>query len=308
MATDENEPFTQDDLAAVISNAVAYVANEAIVLGNYERIQAEQFPQLWPSGEDGHFDKRMNVVIRHLGGPPEHYLLRTGETAPLSDLYPETSMVEVFDVFKRARKSVIRAHLFMTGSTMLIEQPEMMEWPESPDAVALFINNAQAAFWEHAEAAYIRLFSFWDRIGQVLDFAFFNIRKFDHNGFNAVMSRIHSNACPMNTRLEKSTSWKRLRSFQTSNKEDGLPFLLQRRNLIVHSLHLHPLKAEEEDVFKSQFNHLDAAHREKLRPQDPAREVELLTGQLKKASELFRDFLILVELTPSRKQGHRSRM
>ncbi|CZT27350.1 MULTISPECIES: hypothetical protein [Pseudomonas] len=306
MATDEQEPYTQEHLAAVIRNAVAYVANEAVVLGNYERIQTDQFPQLWPPNDDGQFDKRMNLVVRHLGGPPEHYLLRTGETAPLGDLYPETSMAEVFDVFKRARKSVIRAHLFMVGSKMLIEQPEMIEQPESPEVAAFLVKNAQAAFWEHAEAAYIRLYSFWDRIGQVLDFAFFNIRKFDHNGFNAVMNRIYWNAYPMNSSLGKSISWKQLRNFQNSNNEDGLQFLLQRRNLLIHSLHLHPLKEEEEDVFKSQFNHLDAAHREKIRPHDPAHEVEILIGQLNKASLLFRDFLTLVELSPSRKYVHQS--
>jgi hypothetical protein len=59
----------------------------------------------------------------------------------------------------------------------------LLDLPESPEAAAQLIKQAQGAFWEHAEAAYIRLYSFWDRVGQVLDFAFFNIRKFDQNGF-----------------------------------------------------------------------------------------------------------------------------
>ncbi|MGY4600379.1 hypothetical protein ACVWXL_008125 [Bradyrhizobium sp. GM22.5] len=152
------------------------------------------------------------------------------------------------------------------------------------------------------KAAYIRLYSFWDRVGQVLDFSFFNIRKFDQNGFTAVMDHIHSNAVPMDMRLKSSPSWKRLRTFQTSEKEDGLKWLLQRRNLVVHSLHLHPVGTEDDGVFKSQFNHLDAAHREKLRPREPSEEVALLMGQLEKASTHFRDFLDIVELTPSRKR------
>ena len=230
-------------------------------------------------------------------------MLFGGQEPPPADNYPEAAMREVFAVFSRARKSVARAHMFMAGSSLLAEQPNMMELPENPDAAALFIKEAQGAFWEHAEAAYIRLYSFWDRVGQVLDFAFFNIRKFDQNGFTAVLDRIHSNVVPMDERLKNNGSWKRLRSFQNSEKEDGLKWLLQRRNLVVHSLHLHPIETEE-GVFKSQFNHLDAAHRDKLRPRDPPEEVALLMGQLNGAGALFSAFLTLVELAPSRKRDH----
>jgi hypothetical protein len=85
----------------------------------------------------------------------------------------------------------------MAGSSLLAEQPSAMGLPDNPDAAALFIKQARSAFWEHAGAAYIRLYSFWDRVGQVLDFAFFNIRKFDQNGFTAVMDRVHSNVVPI---------------------------------------------------------------------------------------------------------------
>jgi hypothetical protein len=302
MEADEEDTTQQDRLMKVLGNAVAYVTNEAVILAQYEIVQEGRFPKLWPSNDNGDFDKRMNRVTEHLGGPPEFYLLRNDQEPPLADNYPDTVMREVFDVFQRARRSVLRAHMFMTGSALLAENPDMMDLPQNSDASALFVRQAQAAFWEHAEAAYIRLYSFWDRIGQVLDFAFFNIRKFDQNGFTSVMDRIHANAVPMDERLKNSSSWKRLRSFQTSEKEDGLKWLLQRRNLVVHSLHLHPVAANEEGVFKSQFNHLDAAHREKLRPREPAAEVALLIGQLTKACELFSDFLTVVEFSPSRKR------
>ncbi|WPO00691.1 Cthe_2314 family HEPN domain-containing protein [Pseudomonas sp. MUP55] len=300
MAKEDGVSFSEEDLAAVLGNAVSHVANEMLVLAQYERLQEGLFPYLWPAIDNGEFDLRMNRVVRHMGGPPEAHLVRKDEIAPLADKYPESSMAEVFDVFKRARKSVIRAHMFMTGSRLLTEQPELLEWPPHPKATVLLTKDAQLAFWEHAEAAYIRLFSFWDRIGQVLDFTFFNIRKFDQNGFNAVMTRIHTNVVKMNKQLEESDSWRRLRTFQTSEKDDGLQFLLQRRNLLVHSLHLHPLKIDEEDVFKSQFNHLHAAHRERLRPRSPEGEVEILTAQLNRTTNLFSDFLNLVQLSPSR--------
>lgn len=305
MSTDEELTERQQQLTTVLGNAVAYVTNEAFVLAQYEAFQEDKFATPWAESDGDEFDKRMNRVTEHLGGPPKFYLLRDGEEPPPSDNYPEAALREVLEVFKRARKSIVRAHMFMTGSLLLSQQPDIMKLPEDPSIAEKVIKLAHVAFWEHAEAAYIRLYSFWDRVGQVLDFAFFNIRKFDHNGFSAVMDRIHANAIPMNARLSGSGSWGRLRSYQTSEKEDGLKWLLLRRNLLVHSLHLHPVKTDDEGMFKSQFNHLDTAHREKLRPREPAGEVSLLMGQLDKAGELFNDFLTVVQLSPSRKLDRR---
>lgn len=299
MAEDEAE--WQAHLTKVLGNAVAYVTSEALVLAQYEVFQEDKLSKLWPEDDNGAFDKRINRVVEHLGGPPEFYVLRNDEDPPAADNYPEAAMWEIFAVFFRARKSILRAHLFMTGSTLLANQPTLMELPEDPEVAAMFIKQAQAAFWEHAEAAYIRLYSFWDRVAQVLDFAFFNVRKFDQNGFTAVMDRIHANVVPMDERLRVSAGWKQLRSFQTSEKEDGLKWLLLRRNLVIHSLHLHPVPINEEGVFKSQFNHLDTAHREKLRPRAPVEEVALLLEQLDRACQLFSDFLTVVEFAPSRK-------
>lgn len=302
MAAEEELTDRQKQLVTALGNAVSYVTNEAVVLAQYEAFQEDKFATPWPESDNGAFEKRMNRVVRHLEGPPALYLLRHDEEPPPADNYPEAALRETLRVFKRARKSVLRAHLYHGRLNATGPTAGHHALPEDPEVAAMFVNQAQAAFWEHAEAAYIRLHSFWDRVGQVLDFAFFNIRKFDHNGFSAVMDRIHANVVPMDARLSGSGSWKHLRSFQTSEKEDGLKWLLNRRNLLVHSLHLHPVQTDEDGMFKSQFNHLDAAHREKLRPRDPPGEVTVLLGQLDKAGALFSDFLTLVEFSPLRKR------
>jgi hypothetical protein len=301
MVKGKHENAEQDRFLDVLGNAVSFVTNEAVVLVQYDAAQKGKFATLWPADDNGEFDKRVHRVVRHLGGPPQIYVFAHDEERPLADNYPGATMREALAVFSRARKSVLRAHLFMAGSSLLAKQPDLLDLPKSPDVAAAFIRETQAAFWEHAETAYIRLCSFWDRVGQVLDFAFFNIRKFDQNGFAAIMDRIHLNAVPMDDGLKNSNSWNRLRSFQTSEKEDGLKWLVQRRNLVVHSLHLHPVEGDEEGVFRSQFNHLDAAHRDKLRPREPAAEVDLLVGQLNRAGALFSDFLSVTEFAPSRK-------
>ena len=305
MADEENQEFShKNSIQRALTDVLSHVAREAVTLLQYETFLAGDFPDIprLAGGPSGTFDGRMNQVAEHLGGPPEFFIVQDGQEAPPGDGYPEATLREALSVFHRARKSVVRAHMFMAGSQWLADNPGLIGLPTDPEAVATIASVTSSAFWEHAEAAYIRLYSFWDRVGQVLDFSFFNIRKFDQNGFNAVMDRIASNIVPMNERLKASGSWKRLRAFQNSEKEDGLKWLLQRRNLVVHSIHLHPVEKDEGTILKTQFNHLDASHRARLRPQQPAKEVEILLGQLDRASLLFEDFLSLVEQSPSRKQ------
>lgn len=304
----KDDESQQDDtkLASMLATTVHYVTNEALVLANYELYYQDVFATL--AGEDAPgdaFDERMNRIILHLGAPPEFFIVPTDNAPeiPAGDNYPESALRELISVFHRARRSVIRAHMFMTGASLLDHQPEVMHLAKGSEQAEVFIKAAKRAFWEHAEAAYIRLYSFWDRVGQVLDFAFFNIRKFDQNGFYAVMERLNANVRPMNARLERSRSWTQLRAFQTSEKDDGLKWLLLRRNLLVHSLHLHPVRSSE-SVFKSQFNHLETAHREKLRPRDIPGEVDLLVGQLRRAGDLFSSVTRLIELSPDRKIDH----
>lgn len=287
----------------ILSQVVSHVANEAVILARYETLQESKLPHLWPAGDRENFNKKVNRVVEHLGAPPEFYMVPDGRDVelPPADNYPDAAMREAFSAFSRARKSVMRAYIFMAGAKMLDLSPEIAEEIGNREAASVLIEQAQSAFWEHAETAYIRLSSFWDRIGQVLDFAFFNIRKFDQQGFTAIMDRLHNNVRPMDDGLAASGPWKRLRTFQTSNQEDGLQWLLRRRNLVVHSLHLHPIKPAEEGVFRSQHNHIDAAHREKLRPRAPVDETAILGGQLRKAAALFDDFLRLVEMSHNRK-------
>lgn len=298
--------MTDDDNFKMLSGILAHVANESILLTNYEHNHNHNhnqnpFPRLFTNENYNEFRQKIDEITEHLGGPPEYYLLREDEEPPLSDNYPDAAIKEVVDVFLLAQKSVIRTHMYLTGSSFLGSNPEILEDSiNTQTGRSALIKMVQATFWEHAEAAYIRLYSFWDRIGQVLDFAFFNIRKFDQNGFNSVMNRIHANVVPMVKQMQSDEAWKHLRAFQTSNKSDGLQWLLQRRNLIIHSLHLHPVPIEEQ-VFDSQFNHLDEAHRKKLLPKEPNEEIVLLHEQLSKAAELFPSCLKIIKYSASRK-------
>ncbi|ELY3740546.1 hypothetical protein SMX82_003970 [Cronobacter sakazakii] len=292
----------KDDHFKTLSAILAQVANEAILLAKFERIYLEDsLPQLFSSESYDDFEKEVNATIEHLGGPPKFYLLSENENPPLADNYPDAAIKEVVDVFLLAQKSILRTYMYLKGSSFLESNNDLLEGINaSKENQESLMRSIQSTFWEHAEAAYIRLYSFWDRVGQIFDFAFFNIRKFDQNGFNSVMNRIHANVVPMVKQMQNDPNWKSLRTFQTSNKIDGLQWLLQRRNLIVHSLHLHPVPLEE-NVFDSQFNHLDGAHRNKLLPKEPSEEVVILIGQLRKAAELFPACLKIIMYSESRK-------
>jgi hypothetical protein len=93
---------------------------------------------------------------------------------------------------------------------------------------SLFLSNAEETFWEHAENAFVKLCSYWDRVGQVLDFIFFRIRQFERDGFTAVLDRIAANFLPVYEDIRNSLAWKSLDNYRKSEQEDGLKWLLRR--------------------------------------------------------------------------------
>lgn len=184
----------------------------------------------------------------------------------------------------------------MIGAQMQRQHREWIGIPDDPEVISKFAGVSEAAFWEHAETAYIRLASYWDRVGQLLDFAFFKIRQFERDGFSAVMDRIRTNVIQMNTNLGSSGSWKAIRSYQTSEKGDGLKWLLRRRNITVHSLHLRPANGPtDETAFKPMYNHLEEKLNARLAPGSPEEEVEQLHIHLTKAASLFREVINVIE-------------
>jgi hypothetical protein len=311
LGAEHNTP-EQERLVELISRLVSHVANEPMLRAQYESQQQDDFARLWAKGGGEALSTRLNEIALHLGGPPQLYILRHGEKAPPEDRFPGVAIQEVLALFQRVRTAVIRAHMSCVGIRMMKDHAGIMPMPDDPKQVATLDKLWQEAFWEHAESAYIRLSSYWDRVGQVLNFAFFNLRSFKHEGFQSVMDRIHDNVAKMDAQFAKRGEWQRFRTFQCSTKDDGYKWLQERRNLLVHSLHLQPMASDDDShfggesdsdpVFTSQFNHLDHAYREKLRPRDAAGEVNLLMGHLDKASVLFNDFLSLLEGLPSKKR------
>jgi hypothetical protein len=178
------------------------------------------------------------------------------------------------------------------------KEPDVFEQPLGAGEREGLASALKEMFWEHAETSYIRLASFWDRIGQFLSFVFFNIRQYDRDGFPSVMDRITSNYVRLFSNVDSSSFWTGLRNYQKSEKPDGFQWLIRRRNLLVHSLHLEAIQnqaGEENPIFTLAYNHLEESVRRKLNPGTPLSELEFLHAHLKAAARLFPNAIELCE-------------
>ena len=275
---------------------MAYAANETRILAGFEEFFSPRPARLWDSDEkEKTFVLRIDRITKRLGGPPKYILEVQNEPQTVYDTYAIAAFKEVISVFYAARKFVCRAHMLQIGTDALRRFPEAVN-TENEEIRRMFQSNAEDAFWEHAENAFIKLCSYWDRVGQILDFIFFQIRQFDRDGFTSVMDRIRANVVPVHEDVQNSIAWEALRKYQTANGEDRLKWLLSRRNYVVHSLSLRLIQTPgESEVFKSAHNHLEDKLRRKLAPGTPRQEVKRLQTHLRAAAELFPHMLTLCE-------------
>lgn len=287
-----------DSQAETFAEILRQTANEPILCRRAGRFLNPPPEDLATGPNDAKaLQDQVQRLIDRLGGLPRLLIHPHGGTPDTFDTYVNAIFSEAVALFHRARRAVMRAHIAFIGRGCLEKYPHWIKEPtmRSVEREAL-VSAASTMYWEHAETAYIRLASYWDRIGQILDFVFFRNRHFERDGVAAVLERIHLNLIPLDRRLATLDAWRAIRTFQTSEGEDGLKWLTRRRNLLVHSLHLQPLDAEPEDkLFNTLHNHLDVRLREKLKPGTPEEELQRLHTQLRQAASLFREVLILCE-------------
>jgi len=285
----QNEPV--DRFADVLGDTLAHAANESVILARLEEFLEPKPPKLAKSKKHAEeLNLSIDRLIRDYGGPPRLIIQFPEEAKPKYDTYLPAALAEVTNLFDRSRNSLCRAKVFLIGMHFLETKPDLIHMPaDAPAEVhASFKDGTSNAFWEHAEACYIRLAGYWDRVGQVLDFAFFGIRQYERDGFSAVLDRIRANTLRMHPEIAKLPAWVALWSYKKSQHEDGLQWLLSRRNLLVHSLYLRPLDAQDSDeLYESAFNHLDDRLRKSLSVGTPEVEVNRLHTHLSAAASLL---------------------
>jgi hypothetical protein len=280
-----------DRLADVLGDTLAHAANEALILARLEEFLDPKPPELVTSKEHADaVNKSIDSLIREYGGPPRLIIHVTNDPKPRYDTYLSAALDEVMQSFNRTRNSLCRARAFLIGINLLEVKPHLISilGDAPPEVHRFFRDGVSTAFWEHTESCYIRLAGYWDRIGQVLDFAFFGIRQYERDGFSAVLDRIRANTLRMHPDIGNLPAWDLLWKYKKSQREDGLQWLLSRRNLLIHSLHLRPMEPEDpEELYESAFNHLDSRFRESLAVSTPEVEVNRLHVHLAAAAALF---------------------
>jgi hypothetical protein len=309
-AHDEEEKYV-DEVTKAIGRALAYTANEPILLIKLEKFFRPAPAKLASTEEESEgLNQRIGRLCQSLGGPPQLIITKENEPLDIYDTYASAAFKEILHSFHRCRRSICRTQVCLIGSELHKSHPDFLEpKPDDPEVLKQMQEMTSEMFWEHAETSYIRLASFWDRVGQLLDFVFFNIRQYERDGFPSVLTRIRSNYVRQFSNIEKSDSWTYLWDYGKSEQPDGFGWLVSRRNLLVHSIHLQALVADKEsELYKSAFNHLDETARKKLKPETPASELDSLHTHLDAASVLFPAVLGLCELGVNTKESQKWRV
>lgn len=286
-----------DDFAQSISELLGVVLNEEVMILKMEKFLSPSPPQLANTKEESDLlNKDLQKLSKALGGTPQLMIISHSDNRIQKyDEYGSTALSEVLSLYDRARYSLVKTHLLMIAKWFLRDKPNIWEQPFKEEELKFFQAKLEQRFWQEAENCYIRLASYWDRVGQLFDFVFFNIRHYDREGFSSVMDKINSNFVPVFSELNESESWLRLRQYQASDKVDGFKWLVRRRNLLVHSLHLRtmPESDYEDPIVVYAFNHLEEKMRKKLTPGSEQDEVGYLHSHFGIMTELFRDVIKL---------------
>jgi len=260
-------------------------------------------------------EKNINILLSRIssimGGPPLIIFKDDKESPSEYDTYLEAAIDEITHVYKVTKEAITTVNAIGYTVQILATRPENFFRKEIKEDLRDWTNlNLEKRFYDQAEISYIRLGSYWDRIGQLLAYIFFNIRQFDHEVFSSVLERIQTNYIHLHPNIKNSCSWKRLRKYQNRDKDDGYQWLVRRRNLLVHSLHLYPPDnvVELHPIFISTYNHLNEKTKDKLKPRSMGAECTLLHIHLEKASLLFKDVLELALLGAEAQESKHTRI
>jgi hypothetical protein len=228
-------------------------------------------------------NEKLNRLYLKLGGVPEKFLIEQG--AQITDRFDEfvpCAINEMVSIFHRARTNVVKTHSVFVAYFIVTDAPSTLSSGLTQEQLVSLSPSIKEEFWNCAEAAYIRLASLWDRAGQVLDYVFFNIRQFEHDGFPSVLDRVKANFSLLDNRFQTNQFWIAIKTYAYSEQVDGLKWLLRRRNLLIHSLHLGDRADRRSTDMQLQYyyNHLEESVRKKLAAMSPEDEMACLHTHL----------------------------
>jgi len=281
-----------DGFVAIHSDLLKSELSNIFVLQRLDESADPRIPTL-ATGEDQEKEiaSLLETLSYDLGGVPKIIISKEGEEKPVFDTYVDSLIQELLRMFHKTRRAVLKAHAQYVVVESMRQKKEFFMTPP-PEEIVLAIEEY---FWDSLEVAYLRIASFWDRVGQLLSFSFFNIRQYDKEGFTAIIESIHLNYEPMLPELKSFEEYGRIWDYSKTENDQGLKWLLQRRNTLIHSVGLSSGRNDELAMkpYDSLFNHLERKQQRKLRKAELSIEMKLLNFHFVKLCSLFRDCLVL---------------
>lgn len=255
-------------------------------------------PQLVDSSRESEVENKLDSISKAMGGVPKTFLMPEDGPQPTFDTFLDSAIDEIIKIYWRARKYVLYAKLYQLSEKFQGLHHEQLTGSYTKDELETLNKLVLEEFYDKAEIAFIRIASFWDRVGQLLDYVFFNIRQYEREVFPLVVERIQQNYANYHKSIDVAECWKRIAKFKNSDKHDGFQWLQSRRNILIHSLHLSV--PDESDDTKLEYlctkDHIKEKQVKKLQAKEPSDEMEILIKQLYMASMLFIDVLDLCVL------------
>jgi len=246
------------DFAETIADVLSHTLNEPALIQRIERYLSPRPANIFSSDDEG--EELIRHIDKFLGkcGPREEQLIMIpkGKMPPSKRVrtYPLDITNELTASFHRCRSSVCRVHMFHITLDAVQTRPQWWTSMTEEDS-QIYARTLSGFFWDTLEIATIRLASYWDRVGQLLDFVFFNIRQYERDGFPAVLERIKKNFAPTFSKVDRDPNWKALLEYANSEKPGGFKWLMRRRNLAVHSTRFRPHEDTRDTLFDYEFNH-----------------------------------------------------
>lgn len=296
---DDDQERSLNDLVETLTRVMSHAANEPMLIKKMELYLSPHPANIYSDEADAkdltqyirkflnRIDPQLKLIIGCDGEPPlQRDKIRT---------YQIDISNELTDCFRVSRTAVCRLHMFyITYESVMVNRDWWVDMSE--EDAKTYSHLLSNSFWDALEISTIRLVSYWDRVGQLLDFVFFNIRQYERDGFPAVIERIKKNFAVTFPDLASNASYKAFVEYANSEKLTGFKWLTRRRNLAVHSTRFRPYEHRRDIMFEYEFNHFETRVVRDLALKSPKEELELIHSHLDKAAELFRGVFELANL------------
>ena len=163
------------DLVEILARVMSHAANEPTLIKRMEPHLSPRPANIYTDEADAedlerHICKFLNKI------EPQQKLIITRDDEPLSlrdriRTYQFDISEELTDCFRVCRNAVCRLHMFYITHESVRVNREF--WKNMSEEDAMICGDLLAkSFWEALEIATVRLVSYWDRVGQLLDFIF----------------------------------------------------------------------------------------------------------------------------------------